>query len=68
MYTDSSADAVGYVVAIVVGGLYLIFHGFRSRAQRQYELKRSEALRSVALSLGMSFEDGRDIDATLRTV
>ena len=40
--------------------LFLIFYGVR----RRYESKRSEALRSVALSLGMSFEDGRNIDAT----
>ncbi len=49
------------VVAIVVAA-FLIFYGIR----RWYESKRSEALRSIAFTLGMSFEDGRDIDATQR--
>ena len=56
-----SADVVAIGIAIVVA-LILIF----SAVRRLYESKRSEALRSVAVSLGMSFEDGRDIDATKR--
>ena len=48
--------------AAIVVAAFLIFYGIR----RRYESKRSEALRSVALSLGMSFEDGRNIDATQR--
>ncbi len=48
--------------AAIVVAAFLIFYGVR----RRYESKRSEALRSVALSLGMSFEDGRNIDATQR--
>ncbi len=48
--------------AIGAVALFLIFYGIR----RRYESKRSEALRSVALSLGMSFEDWRDIDPTKR--
>ncbi len=47
--------------AIVVAAI-LIFYGIR----RRYESKRSEALRSIALTLGMSFEDGREIDAARR--
>ena len=47
---------VGLLIAAVV---YPILSGLR----RRYESKRSEAVRTVALSLGMSFEDGRDIDA-----
>ena len=49
------------IVAVFIAAA-LIFYGMR----RMYESKRSEALRSVALSLGMLFEDGRDIDATKR--
>ena len=49
------------VVAVAVA-FFPIFYGIR----RWYESKRSEALRSVALSLGMSCEDGRNIDATQR--
>jgi hypothetical protein len=45
---------VGFVAAV------LVIWG----VQRRYESKLSEALRSVALSLGMSFEDRRNIDAT----
>lgn len=56
-----NADVVAIGIAIVVA-LILIFLAVR----RLYESKRSEALRSVAVSLGMSFEDGRDIDATKR--
>ena len=47
-------------VAVSVVALLFVFH----RVRRMYESKRSEALRSVAVSLGMSFEDGLDIDAT----
>ncbi len=54
-----NVDVVAIGIAIVVA-LFLIFLAVR----RLYESKRSEALRSVALSLGMSFEDGRNIDAT----
>ncbi len=56
-----NADAVAIFIAIAVAA-FLIFYGVR----RRVESKRSEALRSVALSLGMSFEDGRNIDATQR--
>ena len=48
--------------AAIVVAAFLIFYGIR----RRYESKRSEALRSIALTLGMSFEDGRNIDATQR--
>lgn len=54
-----NVDVVAIGIAIVVA-LFLIFLAVR----RLYESKRSKALRSVALSLGMSFEDGRNIDAT----
>ena len=49
---------------MAVGVVALLFVFYRVR--RLHESKRSEALRSVAVSLGMSFEDGRDIDATKR--
>ncbi len=48
-------------IAVVVA-LSMTFYGIR----RKYESKRSEALQSAALSLGLSFEDGRDINATIR--
>jgi hypothetical protein len=50
------------IVAAVFIPVSLIFRGIR----RRYESKRSEAIRSVALSLGMSLEDWHDIDATRR--
>ncbi len=53
--------ALAFAIAVIVP-LSLIFRGIR----RKYETKRSESVRSVALSLGMSFEDGRDIDAARR--
>ncbi len=49
-------------VAVGVVALFLIYYG----VQRQYESKRSEALQSTAFSLGMSFEDGHNINATRR--
>ncbi len=51
-----------YDLAFFAVALPLIFYGI----WRRYEWRRSEALRSVALSLGMSFENGRDINATKR--
>ena len=48
--------------AAIVIAAFLIFYGVR----RRYESKRSEALRSTALSLGMSFDDEHNIDATQR--
>ncbi len=50
------------IVAAVFIPLSLVFRSIR----RRYESKRSEAIRSVALSLGMSFEEGRYIVATQR--
>ncbi len=61
MKWNADVVVIGIGIAIVVA-LILIFLAVR----RLYESKRSEALRSVAVSLGMSFEDGRDIDATKR--
>ena len=56
-------DLYGFAfVAVVAVALPLIFYGIR----RKYESKRAESLESVARSLGMSFEHGRDIDATER--
>ena len=50
------------IAAAIIFPLSLIFNAIR----RKYESKRSEAIRSVALSLGMSFEDRRDINVTRR--
>ena len=53
--------AFAFAIAVIVP-LSLIFRGIR----RTYESKRSEAIRSVAFSLGMSLEDWRDVDAMQR--
>ncbi len=50
------------VVLLIVAAVYPVLSSIR----RRYESKRSEAVQTVAHSLGMSFEDGRDIDAMKR--
>ena len=62
MNSDAGGIVAGLSALAVFVAAILIFYGVRCR----YESKRSEALRSVAHSLGMSFEDECDIDATLR--
>ena len=60
--------AHGEVLRIVLVGLLIVaaVYPVLSSIRRRYESKRSEAVRTVAHSLGMSFEDGRDIDAMKR--
>lgn len=53
--------SLAIVVAIFIPA-FLIFRGIR----RRYESKRAEAIRLAAISLGMSLEGGRSIDATRR--
>ncbi len=50
------------IVAAVFIPVFLVLRGIR----RRYESKRSEAIRLVAISLDMSLEDGRSIDAARR--